>query len=89
MIGCVHSTAEAMLGALMRFDFEVGAESEEWMHQVLQLTAHYRVTFYDAAYHALAIIHKCLFVTADERCLRRTVEAGGVTHLRTGAESAS
>lgn len=76
------NSAEATLEALMRFDFDIGAESRDWMHQVLELTRRYGVTFYDASYHALAIIHQGLFVTADERYLRRTAKAGSVTHLR-------
>ena len=75
-------SAEAILDALMRFDFDIGMESQDWMRQVLDLTRRYGVTFYDAAYHALAIIHQGLFVTADERYLRHTVDAGHVTHLR-------
>ena len=75
-------SAEAMLGTLMRFDFDIGAESRNWMGQVLDLTRRYGVTFYDAAYHALAIIHQGVFVTADERYLGRTAEAGRVTHIR-------
>ena len=75
-------SAEAMLDALTRFDFDIGTESRDWMHQVLDLTRRYGVTFYDAAYHALAIIHVGLFVTADERYLKQTAEAGRVKHLR-------
>ena len=75
-------SAEAMLETLLRFDFDVGAASRDWMQQVLDLTRRYGVTFYDAAYHALAIIHQGIFVTADVRYLSQTAEAGRVTHLR-------
>ncbi|MCY4342890.1 MAG: type II toxin-antitoxin system VapC family toxin [Gammaproteobacteria bacterium] len=78
----VPKSAEAILGALKRFDFNIGAESQNWMSQVLDLTRRYGVTFYDAAYHALAIIHQGVFVTADERYLRQAAEAGRVAHVR-------
>ena len=76
------NSAEAIMGTLMRFDLDIGTESQQWMHQVLDLTRRYGVTFYDAAYHALAIIHQGLFVTADERYLGQTAEADRVTHIR-------
>lgn len=41
----------------------------------------YGVTFYDAAYHALALVEEGLFVTADARYARRVVEIGGVQML--------
>lgn len=75
-------SAEAMLETLMRFDFDIGPASQEWMRQVLDLTRRYGVTFYDAAYHALAVIHHGVFVTADERYLRHTASARHVKHLR-------
>ena len=83
----VPKSAEAILGALKRFDFNIGAESQNWMSQVLDLTRRYGVTFYDAAYHALAIIHQGVFVTADERYLRQAAEAGRVAHVRDWQET--
>jgi len=83
----VPKSAEAILGALTRFDFYIGAESRNWMLQSLDLTRRYGVTFYDAAYHALAIIHQGVFVTADECDLGQPAEADRVTHVREGRES--
>ena len=42
----------------------------------------YGVTFYDAAYHAVALGLGGVFVTADERYVRRASGAGGVSSLR-------
>jgi predicted nucleic acid-binding protein len=40
------------------------------------------VTFYDASYHALAIVADGQFVTADEQHLQRAAEAGHLAHLK-------
>jgi predicted nucleic acid-binding protein len=47
----------------------------------LALTKRYGVTFYDAAYHAIAIIHDGQFVTADQRYVSRASQAGAVVRL--------
>ena len=70
-----------MLNALLRFDFESAHPSPAWLARVLDLTRRYGVTFYDAAYHAHAIEMRGTFVTADERYVSRTREAGFVTRL--------
>jgi len=38
-------------------------------------------SFYDASYHALAIINECQFITADKRHVAKTKEFGHVTLL--------
>jgi len=48
---------------------------------VLELTKRYDVSFYDAAYHALAIVHDGLFVTADTRYVTRVAEMGSLVAL--------
>jgi len=40
------------------------------------------VTFHDAACHALALLYHGVFVTADERYVRRTANAGNLALLR-------
>ena len=71
--------ASAWLSALMKFGLEEAPPSQPWLAKTLELTRRYKVSVYDAAYHALALIHKGLFVTAD----RRYVESGhgaGIGH---------
>jgi predicted nucleic acid-binding protein len=46
------------------------------------LVQRYRVTFYDASYHALALQRGGTFVTADTRYLDKAAAAGGVLHLK-------
>ena len=73
--------APSWLSALMKFGLEEASPSQPWIAKSLELTQHYEVSFYDAAYHALALIHKGVFVTADRRYVNRVREAGSVIAL--------
>src|SRR5438270_13687047 len=59
--------ASRWLSALMKFGLEEALPSPPWLAKTLELTCRYEVSFYDAAYHALAVIHTGMFVTADIR----------------------
>lgn len=48
----------------------------------VQLVSHFQVTFYDAAYHALAIEQDGFFVTADEKYIQKAGSAGHIVHLK-------
>jgi predicted nucleic acid-binding protein len=52
-----------------------------WLAKTLELTSRYEVSLYYAAYHALALIHNGLFVTADTRYVNRVTEPGSVIAL--------
>ena len=73
--------APSWLSALMKFGLEEASPSQPWVAKSLELTQRYEVSFYDAAYHALALIHKGVFVTADRRYVNRVREAGSVIAL--------
>ena len=73
--------AERSLDHLLRFNLPSASRSSEWLDRALALTQRYGVTFYDAAYHAHAIVERGVFVTADERYVARASEAGSVTRL--------
>ena len=73
--------ASSWLSALMKFGLEEASPSQVWLAKTLELTQRYEVSFYDAAYHALALIHKGVFVTADRRYVNRVREAGSVIAL--------
>ena len=45
--------ASSWLSALMKFGLEEASPSQLWLTKTLELTQHYEVSFYDAAYHAL------------------------------------
>ena len=73
--------AEHSLGVLSRFDLESAPRSPRWLECALDLTQRYAVTFYDASYHAHAIVGRGVFVTADERYIERAGQAGFVMPL--------
>lgn len=71
-----------LIDAFLSFDLEEGEPSDAWLRQTLVLTREYGVTFYDAAYHALAIIQKGIFVTADQKYIGKAKAAGSIVALR-------
>lgn len=73
--------AEAWMAAMMKFGLEEAQPDASWLSQVLDLTRSYDVSFYDAAYHALALVRGGLFVTADRRYAKRAGEAGAVMFI--------
>ena len=73
--------ASGWLSALMKFGLKEAPPSQPWLAKSLELTSRYEVSFYDAAYHALALIHDGLFVTADRRYVTRVTEPGSVISL--------
>jgi predicted nucleic acid-binding protein len=53
----------------------------DYLKDILQLIRRFRVTFYDAAYHALALARGGLMLTADRRYVDRAGAAGRVQLL--------
>ena len=74
--------ADALLGSLVNMEMESQEPSPEWQATIVQLVASFHVTFYGAAYHALAINQKALFVTADEKYIQKAGTAGHLLHLK-------
>ena len=56
--------------------------SAGWQREIIRLTRAYPVTFYDASYHALAIVHDGIFVTADEKYLQAAAGEPNLMHLK-------
>jgi predicted nucleic acid-binding protein len=74
------AAAEGLLQAM----FELALPEEHvapYASRVFRLMAEYGVTFYDAAYHALAIHRDGVMLTADRRYLSRAGSAGHLTLL--------
>lgn len=69
------------LAALLRFGLQEAPVTSQWLSTVVELTGRYDVTFYDAAYHATAIVHDGIFVTADVRYARIAASRGAVVPL--------
>jgi predicted nucleic acid-binding protein len=73
--------AQGWLSALMKFALEEVPPSKPWLTKTLELVQRHDVTFYDASYHALAIINGGCFVTADSRYVNKTASSGSVVEL--------
>lgn len=74
------STAGLLLGALVDLELpEVSAR--RYVEPIFRLMRRFHVTFYDAAYHALAIDRGGVMLTADRRYVRTCRAAGGVADL--------
>ncbi len=74
--------APVWMGALLKFGLDEAPFSQTWLDRALELTRLYGVSFYDAAYHALALVRKGVFVTADDRYVARVAREGAVIALR-------
>ena len=74
--------AGELLASLSDFGLTEARLDVRWRMQALSLAVSYEVAFYDAAYHAVALVHGGVFVTADERYVARASPAGGVETLR-------
>jgi predicted nucleic acid-binding protein len=86
-VGTVLGTQEAqlaprLLAILVEYRFEEiegPALSQRALNLVTRLK---KVTFYDAAYHAVALLRDGTFVTADDAYVRRARRVGHVVRLR-------
>ena len=74
--------ADELLASLADFGLAEARLDVRWRTQAVSLAMTYGVAFYDAAYHAVALVHGGAFVTADERYVARASEAGSVSKLR-------
>ena len=74
--------AAELLAPLADFGLTEASLDSRWRARAVSLSVTYGVTFYDAAYHAVALGLAGVFVTADERYVGRASGAGGVSSLR-------
>lgn len=73
--------ATTWMSALVKFGLEEAPVTQTWLTQVLELTDCYPVSFYDAAYHAIALVHGGVFVTVDARYVSHARPHGAVVTL--------
>ncbi|MEE4379408.1 MAG: type II toxin-antitoxin system VapC family toxin [Candidatus Competibacteraceae bacterium] len=73
--------AAPWLTALKHFALEEAPSSPQWLKVAIELTQRFGITFYDAAYHAVALVHQGQLVTADSRYANRASAAGAVVLL--------
>ena len=74
--------AQALLVHLANLQIPVVQPSPKLIELTTELVARYSVTFYDASYHALAVTMDALFVTADEKFLRKVSDDTYCQHVR-------
>ena len=75
------SHAAVWLKALVNFGLEEATHSLKWIDKAVTLANDHGVTFYDAAYHAVAIVYGGVFVTADAQYVERAKGAGSIVAL--------
>ena len=80
--------ADELLASLVDFGLTEARLDADWRTRAVSLSVRYGVAFYDAAYHAVALEVDGVFVTADERYVRRAAGAGGISTLRAWRTSA-
>ena len=74
--------AIALLGALLELELPTVDPDHQLLVDAVAITVRLPgVTVYDAAYHALALRLRGVFVTADQRYFRRARRLGGVELL--------
>lgn len=74
--------AEKMIKQIMSFDLHECVWTNDWLSKTLWLVNKFQVTFYDASYHALALVEGCSYITSDRQYLSKTSPAGSAIHLR-------
>jgi len=74
--------ADALLSNLIDMDMENLSPDKAMQTVIIQLVSRFQVTFYDAAYHALAIKQNGVFVTADAKYIQKSASAGHIMHLK-------
>ena len=81
VLGVKHPAAA---GSLLQAMLDLGIREEAphgYVATIVSLMREHRVTFYDAAYHALAIRRRGTMLTADRAYVRRAAGAGHVRLL--------
>jgi predicted nucleic acid-binding protein len=74
--------AGPIMEELLGYRFGEADPTPELCRTAFGLMKDFRVTFYDAVYHAVALLRKGVFVTADDAYLRKAGRRGGVALLR-------
>jgi predicted nucleic acid-binding protein len=81
ILGLKHpATAASLLQAMI--DLGIREEAPHgYITAIVSLMRDHKVTFYDAAYHALAIRHRGTMLTADRAYVKKAARAGHVELL--------
>jgi predicted nucleic acid-binding protein len=76
------ATAPELLTILTDYGFKEAETTAELCRATIDLMSRYGVTFYDAVYHAVALLHGGLLVTADDAYRKKAQAAGAIRLLR-------
>jgi len=74
--------APEIMEIFIGYSFMESDMSIELCKETFKLMQKYHVTFYDAVYHALAILHKGILLTADESYCKKVRDAKHVVRLK-------
>lgn len=75
-------TAPEIMEIFIGYNFMESDMSIALCKETFKLMQKYRATFYDAVYHALAIINKGILLTADEKYFKKVRDAKHVVRLK-------
>lgn len=71
--------AEKILGLLLEYEFKESRITDIQINLTFHMMKEFKgVTFYDAIYHAIALIEKGMMVTADKDYFKKTKAKGGI-----------
>jgi predicted nucleic acid-binding protein len=76
------ATAPEIMEIFIGYNFVESDMSFELCKETFKLMQKYHVTFYDAAYHALAVLSKGILLTADEDYCKKVRDAKHVVRLK-------
>lgn len=77
--------AAPLLKSVMNLNMEECGIQQNLLESTLDLVRRFNVTFYDASYHAIALQHEGVFVTADRKYFSKTEAVGSVCLLQNWA----
>lgn len=78
----IPANAYDLLTACTDIGFYEAKESSERDKTALDLMNQWQVSFYDASYHALAIVNDMEFITADEKYSHKVKDQGNILALK-------
>jgi predicted nucleic acid-binding protein len=76
------SQAEELMDIFIGYSFREVDLSPAISRRTYSLTRTFRVSFYDAVYHAVALMHEGILITADADYHRRAAGIGQIHLLR-------
>lgn len=74
--------ADAIMDIFLGYEFPEAETTRELCRTAFDLMERYSVTFYDAAYHAVAVLSGGTMLTADERYVAKVGNSAHVRHIR-------